>query len=161
MTNQLTARRYDLFLTRSQKLVVAAPLIFFVVFPIVFYIAFHQTGMAEMALKNAPPFFPAFPIVIFIAFGLVYFWHVASLPYRISVTQDQRLVFKSLARSREVRISELISIEPGSLHIQVGITGYVLKHLNGKIRFPGQFTDQYALLWELKRANAALKLQGC
>jgi len=161
VTTLLTPRQYDLLLTRSQKLAVAAPLIIITFLPLIFYIAFYRTGMSEGALSNAPPFFPAFPLVFFLGFAIFYGWNIASLPYRISVTNDQRLVFKSLARAREVRVGDMISIEPRSLYVQAGVSGYLLKHLNGKIQFPGQFTGQHALLYELKRANPSLELRGC
>lgn len=31
----------------------------------------------------------------------------------------------------------------------------------GGVRFPGQFTGQHALLYELKQANPKVKLTGC
>ena len=161
MNTHLTPRQYDLLLTRAQKFAVAAPLIMFTLFPVIFYVAFHGTRMSEKALSNAPPFFPAFPLVIFLGLAIFYGWNIVSLPYRISVTNDQRLVFKSLARAREVRVADMISIEPRSLYVQAGVSGYLLKHLNGTIQFPGQFTGQHALLYELKRANPALELRGC
>ena len=161
MTTHLTPRQYDLLLTRSQKFAVAAPLILVTLFPLIFYFAFYGPGMSEKALSNAPPFFPAFPLVFIVGFAIFYGWNIASLPYRISVTNDQRIVFKSLARAREVRVADLISIEPRSLYVQAGVSGYLLKHRSGKIQFPGQFTGQHVLLYELKRANPALELRGC
>ncbi len=161
MTNPLTPRQYDLHLTVSQKLAVAVPLIMFAIFPIFFLFTFNELKMSQEALKDAPHFIPVLPLAFFLGFAIFYGWNVAILPYRISVTNDQRIVFKSLAGSREVRASDMISIEPRGLLIQAGVSGYLLKHLNGKIRFPGQFTGQHALLYELKRANSALVLRGC
>jgi hypothetical protein len=86
---------------------------------------------------------------------------VLSLPYRITVTPERQLVFKSVVSSRRVQVSEVLSVEPRSLHIQAGVSGYILKHQNGKLTFPGQFTDQYMLLYELKQANPQVEVRGC
>ena len=102
-----------------------------------------------------------FPLLLFGGFGAFYVWTVLSLPYRISVSHDRRVHFKSVLGVRSVRVSDVLSIEPAHLNIQAGISGYVLKHRNGKIRFPGQFTGQYMLLSELKQANPALNIKGC
>lgn len=159
--NVMTPRQYDLWLTRSQKFAMGFPFVMFTVFPLVFWFAFNSTGFQEVPASDLPPFFPAFPLLFFFGIGALYAWSVFSLPYRISVTHDQRIVFKSFLTSRSVRIAELLSIEPRSLHIQVGVSGYVLKHQGGKIRFPGQFTDQYMLIYELKHANPQLDIKGC
>jgi hypothetical protein len=160
-SDSMTPRQYNLLLTRSQKLAVGLPLIMFVLFPLLFFFVFNSAGFKEIPADNRPPFFPAFPLVFFLGFAAFYAWSVLSLPYQISVTSDRRLVFKSILKSRSVRISELLSIQPRSLRIQAGVSGYLLTHRNGKIRFPGQFTGQYILLYELKQANPALEIKGC
>jgi hypothetical protein len=157
----VTPADYKLLLTRSQKLAVGMPLVMFILFPLGFLFLFFSPGFEEFSADNQPPFFPAFPLVFFLGFAAFYAWTVLSLPYQISVTRDRKLVFKSLMRSRSVKVSELISIEPRSLSIQAGLSGYLLKHRNGSIRFPGQFTGQYLLLYELKQANPALEIKGC
>jgi hypothetical protein len=161
VTNHLTPRQYDLLLTGWQKMAVVAPMIMLTIIPLVFAFTFNELSAADETLRDARPFIPFFPLAFFLAFAIFYGWNVAILPYRITVTNDQRIVFKALAGAREVRVADMISIEPRGLLIQVGVSGYVLKHLNGKIRFPGQFTGQHALLYELKRANSALVLRGC
>jgi hypothetical protein len=159
----VTPRQYDLLLTRFQKFALVIPLIMFTVLPLAFllFFVFGPVDFQEMPSETQPPFFPAFPLIFFFGFAAFYAWSVLSLPYRISVTHDQQLLFKSVLRSRSVRVSELLSIEPAHLNVQAGISGYVLKHHNGKIRFPGQFTGQYILLHELKQANPALDIKGC
>jgi hypothetical protein len=144
-----------------QKLSVGLPLVMFTVIPLVFLVMFNFGGFPEVPRSDVPPFFPAFPLLIFLAFGAYYAWSVLSLPYRILITHDRQIVFKSILRARSVRVSELLSIEPRSLNIQAGISGYILKHQSGKIRFPGQFTGQYLLLYELKQANPRLEIKGC
>jgi len=157
----VTPAEYKLLLTRSQKLAVGMPLVMFILFPLGFLFLFNSPGFERFSADNQPPFFPAFPLVFFLGVAAFYAWTVLSLPYRISVTRDRKLIFKSIMRSRSVKVSELLSIEPHSLSIQAGISGYLLKHRNGKIRFPGQFTGQYILLYELKQANPALEIKGC
>lgn len=157
----MTARQYHLFLTRSQKLAVGFPLVMFTVIPLGFLVVISSADLRGIPGNDFPPFFPWFPLLFFVGFGAFYAWSVLSLPYRISVTHDRQVVFKSIMRSRTVRISELLSIEPCSLNIQAGLSGYKLKHQGGKIRFPGQFTGRFMLLYELKQANPRLDIKGC
>jgi hypothetical protein len=145
----------------TQKLAAALPIIMFTLFPLIFLFVFNSTELKEMSTEDAPPFFPYFPFVFFFVFAGIFAWPLLSLPHTISVTYDKQLVFRSLLRSQSVKISELISIEPRSLRIKAGVSGYLLKHLNGKVLFPGQFTGQYLLLYELKQANPSLVLTGC
>jgi hypothetical protein len=157
----MTPRTYNLLLTRSQKLAVGLPLVMFTVFPLIFLVVFSSTDFPEAPEGELSPFFPAFPLIIFLGFAAFYAWSVLSLPYQISVTNDQQVVFKSVINSRAVRASEMLAIEPGNLRVQAGVSGYVLKHQSGTIRFPGQFTGQYILLYELKQANPQLDIKGC
>lgn len=154
----MTPREYSLLLTWSQKFAVGLPLIMFTLIPVVFLFAFNSTRFPQ---EDLPPFFPLFPFGFVLIFAALYAGSVLSLPYRITVTRDRQLVFKSILRSRSVRVADLLSIEPRNLKIQAGLSGYLLKHRDGKIRFPGQFTGQYLLLYELKQANPSLDLKGC
>lgn len=157
----MTPREYKLLLTRSQKFAMWMPLIMFTAIPFIFFFAFYSTRFPENRPDDLPRFLPFFPLVVFFGMGLFYAWTVLSLPHRISVTRDRQLVFKSRLRTRSVRVADVLSIEPRHLHIQAGLSGYLLKHRDGKVRFPGQFTDQYLLLHEMKQANPALELKGC
>jgi hypothetical protein len=157
----MTPRQYNLYLTRWQKLAVGLPLVMFTVFPLGFLAIFSFADLAEIPASEAPPLFPVFPLLPFLAFAAFYAWSVLSLPYRITVTPERQLVFKSVVSSRRVQVSEVLSVEPRSLHIQAGVSGYILKHQNGKLTFPGQFTDQYMLLYELKQANPQVEVRGC
>jgi hypothetical protein len=132
----------------------------FTIMPLVFIFAFSFTDVAAAA--NPPPqHFPLFPLIFFLGFAAFYAWSVASLPYRITVTSDQQLQFKSLISVRSALVSDLLSIEPRGLYVQAGVSGYVLQHRTGKIRFPGQFSGLYVLLGELKKANPELEIRGC
>lgn len=157
----MTPRQYNLFLTGWQKLSVGFALVMFTVIPLVLMAVFSFVDFGDVPEIKYPPHFPLFPLLPFLGFGAFYAWSVLSLPYRISVTHDRQLVFKSIMSSRCVRVSEVLSIEPRSLAIQAGVSGYILKHQNGKLIFPGQFTDQYVLLYELKQANPQLDIRGC
>lgn len=44
---------------------------------------------------------------------------------------------------------------------QMPLTVYLLKHRNGRLRFPGQFTAQHQFLTERKQANPGVELTGC
>ncbi|HEY7642344.1 MAG TPA: hypothetical protein VH814_21600 [Steroidobacteraceae bacterium] len=54
-----------------------------------------------------------------------------------------------------------LSIEPRHHNTQAALSGYLLRHSDGKIRFPGQFTDQYLLRYELKQEKPDVELKGC
>jgi hypothetical protein len=138
-----------------QKLAVGLPLVFMIVFPVLFLSLFRAPGF------DMPPFNRYVPLLMLVAFFGYYVATTLFLPYRISVTRDRQLVFKSVLRMQTVRVSDLVSIEPKQLNVQAGLSGYMLEHRGGKIRFPGQFTDQYLLLYELKQANPALATKGC
>jgi hypothetical protein len=154
----VTPREYKLFLTRSQKLAVVLPAITTVLVAVVFLVAFSAERFTQ---ENEPLFFPWLPLVIFAVFAGFYVLRILTLPYRITVTRDAQLLFKSVVRSQSVRVRDVLSIEPRHLNIQAGVSGYLLRHRGGKLRFPGQFTDQYRLLYELKEANPAVELKGC
>jgi hypothetical protein len=151
----VTPRQYDLFLTGTQKFAVGMPLLILILFPMFFLLLFNAPGPPDA------PLFRFVPLLFLVVFFGIYASATLSLPYRITVTRDRQLVFKSVLRTQSVRVADLLSIEPKHLNVQAGVSGYALEHRGGKIRFPGQFTDQYLLVHELKQANPALKTKGC
>lgn len=156
----MTPREYTLLLTRSQKLQLWLPLVLLTVLvPGAIFFIFRTS--AASASADVPPFFPFLPIGFVLLVAALFTWSVLTLPRQISVTRDRRLIFRSILRSQSVKVSDVLSIEPQSLNIQTALSGYVLTHREGKIRFPGQFTGQYLLLHELKEANPAVELKGC
>lgn len=157
----MTPREYTLLLTRSQKLALWVPMVMFTVFPILFFFIFHTLRPAADGPDAMPPFFPLFPLGVFLALGVFHAWSVLSLPNKISVTRDRKLVFKSMLRTQAVRVADVQAIAPHSTRLQAGLSGYMLKHREGKIRFTSQFTDQYLLLYELKQENPSVELKGC
>lgn len=161
MVRAVTPREYNLFLTRTQTLTTWLPLAMFAAGPLIFLAVFYSDPVAMNLPEDRPPFLPLLPLGLFLIIGAFYAWTLLSLPRRIIVTRDPQLVFKSVLRSQSVRVSDVLSIEPTHLNIQAGLSGYVLKHRDGKIRFPGQFTGQYILLSELKQANPSVDLKGC
>jgi len=156
----LTPRQYSLFLTRSQKLLVGLPLVVFAAAPIIASFVYSSLDFPGSQFQP-PPFFPLFPLAIFLVVAVFVCWSIASTPYRITATTGQAVEFKSLLGVRTVRVSEMRSIEPHALRVQANISGYALRHGNGKIVFPGQFTGLHVLLSELKSANPALEIRGC
>ena len=154
-------RDYTLLLTRSQKLALWVPLVMFALLPIFFAFVFYSLRPMANGPDDMPRLFPLFPIVVIVAFGGFHAWSVLSLPKTITVTRERKIVFKSILRTQSVRIADVQVIEPQSSRLQAGLSGYVLKHREGKIRFTSQFTDQYLLLYELKQANPSVELKGC
>jgi hypothetical protein len=159
MTARMTPRRCDLVLTASQKFVVIAPIVIFLVFPIIAYLVF--TNLDVPGAKPLPPYFPLFPLSFFVVLAVVFAWTIASIPYRLTVTHDQQLEFKSMLVVRRVRAASVLSIKPRSLHIQAGISGYELAHRDGKLRFPGQLDGFHVVLHELKQVNPSVQISGC
>lgn len=158
----MTPRQYKLFLTGSQKLVLVLPAVMFLFIPLVFFIVFSSGAFAQGSRSEAlPPFFPWFPFGLFFLFAAFYGWTLLSLPHAIIVGADKMIAFKSVLKMQKVRPTDVISIEPKSIRMNVGISGYQLKHLNGKILYPGQFTGMYQLLAEIKQVNPAIDIKGC
>lgn len=158
----MTPRIYELLLTRSQKWAIAVPIAMFAVMPIAFLVTLKASGLPAEMNANQPPFFPWLPFAPFLTFALVFGSSLALLPYRITVAPDGHLMFKALLKTRVVRYADVLSIEPSRLRFtQAGVTGYLLKYHGGQLRFPGQFTDQYLLLYELKKAKPSVELKGC
>jgi hypothetical protein len=155
----MTPRQYKLFLTSSQKFALAVPVVILIVLPIVSFLVFTMGSGAERT--NLPPFFPVFPFGFFLLLAGYFGWLLLTLPREITVTHDKKLVFRSALRSLTVRPTDISSIEPRSIRMNVGISGYQLTHLNGKILYPGQFTDMYLLLAELKQVNPSMEIRGC
>jgi hypothetical protein len=153
MAYRLTAMQYDLFLTGTQKLAAVIPLVVMFAVPLLFYFVFTTVAAANNVHRDTS-FFPYFPLIIFVGGGLFYCWTLAATP-------EQTVVFKSLFSERVVRPTDFISIEPRSLRVHVGISGYVLNHRDGKILYSGQFTGMHQLLTELKSANPGLEIRGC
>ncbi len=159
MTARMTPRQCDLLLTASQKFVAIAPIVLFLLFPVIAYVVF-----ANIDLPGAKPLPRDFPWILlgFLAvMALLFVWTLTSIPYRLTVTHDQQLEFKSMRNVRRVRVGNVLSIKPRSLHIQANVSGYELVHREGKIRFPGQFTGLHAVLYELKLSNPSVQITGC
>jgi hypothetical protein len=158
----MTPRKYELLLTRSQKFMLVVPILALVILPLLFFVVFFQ-GLIPNSRHPAdiPAFFPWFPFGMFFLLAGWLIWIMLTTPREIIVTADRKLVFKSVLRSREVRPSDVVSIEPKTLRVQINMSGYQLVHLNGKIAYPGQFTGMYQLLTELKLANPSVEIKGC
>ena len=155
----MTPRQYKLFLTSTQKFALAVPIVILVVMPILFFVVFTIGPVGGRG--DLPPFFPVFPFGLFLLLAGYFGWLLLTLPREITVTHDKKLVFRSALRSLTVRPTDISSIEPRSIRMNVGISGYQLTHLNGKILYPGQFTGMYLLLAELKQANPSMEIKGC
>jgi hypothetical protein len=158
----MTPRQYRLYLTGSQKLVLVLPAVMFLFIPLVFFILFSSGAFSQGSRpEEFPSFYPLFPFGVFFLFAAFYGWTLLSLPHSIIVGADKIIVFKSVLKMQKVRPTDVISIEPKSIRMNVGVSGYQLKHLNGKILYPGQFTGMYELLAEIKQVNPAIDIKGC
>ena len=159
MTARMTPRQCDLLLTGSQKFVAFAPIVLFLLFPVIAYVVFANIDLP--GAKPLPRDFPWIPLAFFAVLAAVFVWTLTSIPYRLTVTHDQQLEFKSMRSVSRVRVANVLSIKPRSLHIQANVSGYELVHREGKIRFPGQLTGLHAVLYELKLSNPAVQITGC
>ncbi len=159
MTARITPRQCDLVLTSSQKFAAIAPIVVFLGFPIIAFVVF--SNIDAPGGKLMPPYFPWPPLVLFALLAVVFAWTMASVPYRLTVTHDQQLEFKSFRTTSRVRAANVLSIKPRTLYIQANLSGYELQHRDGKIRFPGQLTGLHAVLYEMKVANPSLQISGC
>lgn len=97
----MTPRQYDLFLTRTQKFAVGMPLLMLILLPLFFLLLFNAPGPPEA------PLFRFVPLLFLIIFFGLYASATLYLPYRISVTRDRQLVFKSVLRTQAVRVGDL------------------------------------------------------
>jgi uncharacterized membrane protein len=157
----MTPRQYKLFLTRTQKASLVIPIALFTILPVIFFVVFSHVPPSPARGTYLPPYFPWFPLGFFFIFAAIFGWYVMSMPFEITVTHDKMLVFRSFLKSTTVRPGDVTSIEPRSMRMKLGISGYQLTHLNGKVLYPGQFTGMYLLLAELKQVNPSMEIKGC
>ena len=156
----MTPRQYKLYLTGNQKMILYLPALMLVLIPLVFF-AIYRSGVFAQAPVLRTSLFPWLPIGLFLLSFVFYAWIVVSLPREIIVGADRMITFKSVLKEQKIRPTDIISIEPRSIRMNVGISGYQLTHLNGKILYPGQFTGMYLLLAEIKQANPSVDIKGC
>lgn len=155
----MTPRQYKLLLTRSQKFALGAPAVILLIMPVIAF--FAVTLVPTPQGTTLPPFFPWFPFGIFIPLAVYVGWLLLTMPREITVTHDKKLVFRSALRSTTVRPTDITLIEPKTIRMNIGLSGYQLTHLNGKVLYPGQFTGMYLLLAELKQVNPSMEIKGC
>jgi hypothetical protein len=157
----MSPRQYKLFLTRSQKAALILPIAIFIILPVIFFVFFNFGAIPHSPETQLPAFFPWLPFGFFIVAAAYFAWYVLSQPFEITVTHDKKVVFRAVLKSYTVRPTDIVSIEPKSNRMNVSISSYELRHLNGKITYPGQFTGMYLLLAELKQANPSIEIKGC
>ena len=104
-----------------------APILLLRLVPLMFTLIHEFPGHLRLP-NRLPTHLPLLLLVPFLVIAVIFALIVASIPYRITAAQDQKLLFKSLMQAREVRVSDLQRIEPGHLYIQAGMSGYVLHH---------------------------------
>jgi hypothetical protein len=159
----VTSRRFELYLLKSQKWGVTIPAVVFVLLPTVFVVLYLLGAIPTRELNAGEVgYFPLFPFGLFWVIGLLYVWTILTLPFRITVTPDKRLEFKSLIRTTSIAVQDVKSIEPSYVwFVQIPATVLRLNHATGTIRFIGQFTDQHVLVSELKQESPGVVLLGC
>jgi hypothetical protein len=138
-------RVYRLYLPGLLKAVVFAIPIFFTLLGLL---------MIAGAFPDSPPRVIG---VIWLAFVGVFWWRISTIPHRIDVFADGRIVFVCLARRIPVLTSAVRSIKPAGN--QIGF--FVLRHDRGRILLLGQFDGFHEFLSRLKVANPAVELRGC
>lgn len=137
---------YDLALDTSTKIIVPTIILIFIVVGV--FGAIEALGTDQSAA-----------IFFVFWFGVLSFmvFQVVSLPLHIDDDGNGTITFRSLARSRRVRVSTITSIEPVR-----GQFGFLrLRHQAGSVVFLNQFTGFHRLVAALVLDNPRISLKGC
>ena len=120
----------------------------------IFTLAGLLIPFAESSPGSSPPVVFALLWFGFLAYG---WYQVLSLPHTIVHHPDDTLEFRSLMRTRIVRIADLQVIEP--VPGQLGF--FRFRHSNGKLVALLQFDGFHELLREIRTKNPQVRLLGC
>ncbi len=143
------AKTYDLYLSRTTKVLVVVLLGIFVVVGLVLAVNAFSDGKDPWSARVGGLLFLA--VVAWNAY-----W-VLSLPQRISVSETGEIEFRSPLRRRTVTSGEVVSIRPDG-----GQFGFLtVRTARGKIRLLNQFDGFHDSLTELKARNPAVEIRGC
>jgi hypothetical protein len=139
------ARTYRLYLPGAIKIVLLAVLGFFTLF-----------GVA-MVLGLFPDRESRIFGLVWILITVVFWYQVGTIPYRIDVMADGRVIFVSFVRRIQLSPQAIRSIKPQGN--QLGM--FILKHDGGRLRMVAQFDGFHEFLTNLKKANPGVELRGC
>lgn len=120
-------------------------------------------GVAALAglawsLGNGPDSKPPFPVfLVVLAILAANLWVLGGTATEIRLEDDGKIELLSPLRSRRVGILDIVSIAPSD-----ALKGavYVLRHVDGKVRFDPKLNDMHELIAELKRQNPRIELKG-
>jgi len=143
------ATEYRLYLSWVIRLMMYLPGIIFVPISVFLFTAsFWNVG------RNPPPWF----VGLFPLFGIAAIYlQLALIPYRIRWREDGAIDFVAWARTRTVRLEDLVSIKPDTS--QVGFLRF--KHRKGSFRLFPQFDGFHEFLTRVKTANPGIEMRGC
>jgi hypothetical protein len=143
------AKTYDLYLSRTTKVLVIAPLGIFGIVGLLLAVSTFSDGKDPWSGRVGGLLFLA--VVVWNAY-----W-VLSLPQRISVSETGQIEFSSPLRRRTVTSGEVVSIRPDG-----GQFGFLtVRTARGKIRLLNQFDGFHDFLTDLKARNPAVEIRGC
>lgn len=141
-------KTYKLHLTLYDKLMAA----FYVGFPLVMTFLFG-TGMFQDS-KGYPPKFTA------LIWGVLILWAVyfiITIPYKIIISDSDKIKLVSLACKKDFSLSDIKSIKPAFLEF-----GFlIMKTTKGKTRIYNQFDKFHEFLEHLESENPAVDIRGC
>ena len=102
--------------------------------------------------------FPAQPFLILWAGMLVWIWYIyARIPVAITWREEGVLTFKSLIRTTEVPVDDIIAIKAAPLS-----WGFIrITYKGGSLRIINQITGLYELIGAVKAANPLVEIKGC
>ncbi len=143
------AAEYRLYLSGVVRFMLYLPVLLFGAVSIAFF-ALAIWGAA----RNPPPWFIGF-IPLLVIVGI--YSQLALIPYRIIWCENGAIDFVAWARTRSIRIDDLISIKPDAS--QVGFLR--IKHRLGSFRLLPQFDGFHEFLTRLKAANPNIEMRGC
>ena len=149
MTPAKPAAEYRLYLSGVVRFMLYLPALLFGAVSIAFF-ALAIWGDA----RNPPPWFVGF-IPLLVIVGI--YSQLALVPYRIVWRENGAIDFVAWARTRSIRIDDLVSIKPDAS--QVGFLR--IKHRRGSFRLLPQFDSFHEFLTHLKSANPNFEMRGC
>jgi hypothetical protein len=139
-------REYRLYLSPAQKVILALPLLAFLVVTSLVFVPSALSG--EIPLPAA---------VLFLGIMAYAAYYFLSMPHRIEVDEAGRVTFVSLFRRVRVSASEIRVIRPRAT--QLGFL--VVEHAGGRINLLPQFDDFHVFLTDLRARNPRVELRGC
>src|SRR5260370_38745439 len=142
-------KTYDLYLSRTTKVLVVVLLGIFVVVGLVLAVNAFSDGKDPWSARVGGLLFLA--VVTWNAYWML------SLPQRISGSETGEIEFSSPLRRRTVKSGEVVSVKPDGM--QFGFL--TVRTTRGKIRLLNQVDRCHDFIAESQARNPALEIHGC